>query len=516
MIIKTSYFILFVLLLQACKPNVTNENNTNNSESNSTELEYLTNLSKIKDNDSLLLMVSNYNKLLKGKLSDSSVGTYYSKLGVILYQHSMLVLADSNFYIAQKAYGRLGDSSSVSHMRMNRAAMNEMEGNFKTAVSIYLEVIDFFKRKDDTIQLANAYSNLGVAYEQMELADKSIEYHKNALSLRLAIKDTINVAYSYNNIGVVYMEIYKTIDSALYYYIKAYNIFCEKNALYESSTVSNNIGHIYLDNKDFDEVDHYFAYSYSVYDSLNMEQGRAEILRSYGQLYFAQGKDNEAINALKKSLLINEKAGNKKEILEINRILSKIYISTGNYPQAIQNMQVVNSIEDSILSIEKQKVIADMETKYQVKQKNKTIEVLRLEEELHIKQIRNQTLFIILLIVLIGLVILILVFRSRQNKLKYKQLSLEIQNYMLQIDEMQTEILKNGDSDKFSKEKIKEFELSDREKEVLVLISQGFKNAEIAEKLFVSQNTIKTHIKNIYVKLDVKNRVEALKRVDIV
>ena len=98
----------------------------------------------------------------------------------------------------------------------------------------------------------------------------------------------------------------------------------------------------------------------------------------------------------------------------------------------------------------------------------------------------------------------------------HKQLRLELQNYLLRIDEMQTEIEKKDDCNKFSEDKLKEFELSEREIEVLKLISQGFKNAEIAEKLFVSQNTIKTHIKNIYVKLDVKNRVEAIKRVDIV
>ena len=61
-----------------------------------------------------------------------------------------------------------------------------------------------------------------------------------------------------------------------------------------------------------------------------------------------------------------------------------------------------------------------------------------------------------------------------------------------------------------------EFDLTEREKEVLRMIAYGYKNSEIGEKLFVSENTIKTHIKNIYIKLDVKNRVEALKRVKMV
>jgi len=62
-------------------------------------------------------------------------------------------------------------------------------------------------------------------------------------------------------------------------------------------------------------------------------------------------------------------------------------------------------------------------------------------------------------------------------------------------------------------ENIKTFELSSRETEVLEHIASGMSNSEIAEKMFVSTNTIKTHIKNIYSKLDVKNRIQAMKKV---
>jgi two-component system, NarL family, response regulator DevR len=52
--------------------------------------------------------------------------------------------------------------------------------------------------------------------------------------------------------------------------------------------------------------------------------------------------------------------------------------------------------------------------------------------------------------------------------------------------------------------------LSTREREILQLISRGLSNSEISAKIFISENTIKTHIKEIYSKLDVHNRVEAV------
>jgi DNA-binding NarL/FixJ family response regulator len=59
-------------------------------------------------------------------------------------------------------------------------------------------------------------------------------------------------------------------------------------------------------------------------------------------------------------------------------------------------------------------------------------------------------------------------------------------------------------------QKIAELGLSKREYEVLCQIAIGLSNKEIADKLFVSESTIKTHVSNILVKLDAKRRTHAI------
>ena len=54
--------------------------------------------------------------------------------------------------------------------------------------------------------------------------------------------------------------------------------------------------------------------------------------------------------------------------------------------------------------------------------------------------------------------------------------------------------------------------LSERELEILRLIATGRSNPEIAEVLYLSLNTVKWHVKNLYGKLEVSNRVEAVER----
>jgi len=54
--------------------------------------------------------------------------------------------------------------------------------------------------------------------------------------------------------------------------------------------------------------------------------------------------------------------------------------------------------------------------------------------------------------------------------------------------------------------------LTSRENDVLQLLVKGYSNAEIAEKLFLSVSTIKTHVSNIFFKLDVSSRVKAIEK----
>lgn len=71
-------------------------------------------------------------------------------------------------------------------------------------------------------------------------------------------------------------------------------------------------------------------------------------------------------------------------------------------------------------------------------------------------------------------------------------------------------VVKDAGNSEISKEALLNFGLSPREIEILELIDQGYTNQKIADTLFVSLSTVKTHTSNLYSKLDVNNRVQAL------
>jgi len=80
-------------------------------------------------------------------------------------------------------------------------------------------------------------------------------------------------------------------------------------------------------------------------------------------------------------------------------------------------------------------------------------------------------------------------------------------------------VLATGPDFILNEDEVRRLNLSKRELEVLQLMAAGLSNQEIAERLFVSLNTIKTHSAQIFEKMEVKRRTQAVdmaKRLSII
>lgn len=69
-----------------------------------------------------------------------------------------------------------------------------------------------------------------------------------------------------------------------------------------------------------------------------------------------------------------------------------------------------------------------------------------------------------------------------------------------------------SDDSQINEAELKQLSLSNREHEVLQLLAKGYSNAEIARSLYLSLSTVKTHVSNIFVKMEVKSRAQAIER----
>jgi LuxR family maltose regulon positive regulatory protein len=95
-----------------------------------------------------------------------------------------------------------------------------------------------------------------------------------------------------------------------------------------------------------------------------------------------------------------------------------------------------------------------------------------------------------------------------ESPLPYKPVSLKYQNSLRQVFGQETRLVRPG---AVQPDELPE-PVSQRELEVLRWISQGYSNQEIARRMVISISTVKTHVNNVFGKMGVKSRTEAVAR----
>jgi len=96
----------------------------------------------------------------------------------------------------------------------------------------------------------------------------------------------------------------------------------------------------------------------------------------------------------------------------------------------------------------------------------------------------------------------------RQSNFKLVYLSFAILSAYLYYFISRRYILTYEQAEVVNAQVINEYGISEREAEIISLLVEGLSNQQIAKQLYISPNTVKTHIKNIYAKVGVNNRLQ--------
>ena len=113
---------------------------------------------------------------------------------------------------------------------------------------------------------------------------------------------------------------------------------------------------------------------------------------------------------------------------------------------------------------------------------------------------------------------LALAYRIKRIQEENTQIRNQLKNYISQVISLEEKIKTSNSTDENIPDKriekiAKDHNLTDREADVLLQITYGLTNLQIANKLFISINTVKYHTRNIYEKLDIKKRTEITSKI---
>lgn len=431
---------------------------------------------------------------------------YHSKYQESLIEH----LKSLNYY--KQVVDTFGTLRCLNNLGVVLRKLNHEQ----EAMKYYLEALKMARSINNEKNIAISLNGIGNVFVNIEQYDKAMLYFREALALEKKNGNQRGINYDLSNIGEVFM-LTEQYDSALYYYSEALVVGLKRNYKADYSVDYYNLAILYQKQGDYITSNEYFQKAFPKLIKYKVQRYLSNAYIKYGINYDHLQQPILAIENIQKGLEIAQDIGTPEISIIGYQALSDHYTQSKEYRLALETYQTVIILRDSIRGEETKRNIASLESIYKKEIQDKEIQNYQTKAKLQKSQNIIQLLAIIFLLITVFVFIVISRLRRRNNKLKLEQMRYDIQEYIQRIEEYESQNENESQEDERSifYKNVEEYGLSEREIEVLLLISKGLKNDEIAEKLFVSVSTVKTHTRNIFTKLDVRNRIEAARKAQV-
>jgi len=414
-------------------------------------------------------------------------------------------------------YRKTSDSVGTMKCLNNLGVVLRKLNQEKEAMKYYLEALEIAQSIKDERSIAISLNGIGNVFINIEQYDKAMPYFREALALERKNENQRGINYDLSNIGEVFM-LTQEYDSALYYYSEALVIGLKRNYKADFAVDYYNLGMLFQKSGDYTSSNEYFTKALP-------KLTEYDVLRYLSNAYIYMGINYQHLKVPEKSLKyiqdglqIAEEIGSSENMIRAYQALSDHYKESREFKLSLQSYQSAITLRDSIYGEETKRNIASLESIYENEIKDKEIQKYQVEARLQKSQNILYLLLITILLISAAVSIFISRLRRHNNKLIIEQMRNDIQEYVQRIDEYESKTSPENQEDERSifYRNVEEYGLSEREIDVLLLISKGLKNDEIAEKLFLSVSTVKTHTRNIFIKLDVRNRIEAARKAQVI
>ncbi|MCG8577995.1 MAG: tetratricopeptide repeat protein [Flavobacteriales bacterium] len=434
-------------------------------------------------------------------------------------------------------YGRIG----LPHIYNKKAAAYIELIDYAAALENSMTSLEWSDKienptgKDRTVR-GMSYNVIAIIYRRLGDWDKCNEYTLKSLEIVRESGSSMGEAYILNNVGVYYFEKKRDYQLAKKYFKESIELFRKIKHQKGESMLLYNFSRLYFRLDSAEVAEQYLDESILLSQKINDKKNLSAAYWLKGHIHFIEGDLDKAEELALLSYEISKSdEGEKWESKKASRLLVEIYQEKGDWEKAFFYKEEEVKVTDDFRNLENQREVLELEAQYKVKEakaedsltvKTQKLEIESKEEEIENlnqeKKIHRTGLYLVSggTVVLFGLV-LFRIRKYRQSvRIKETKAETEIKNLLNTVNLLQTNLnakLKESTviDGKILNERLSELmktSLTKREMEVLIELCKGKENKEIAESLFISVNTVRTHLLKIYEKLDVKSRTQAIKK----
>ena len=381
----------------------------------------LGNIEQIKGN--LKLAEEIYNKALSilEKINDKKgVAICYNNLGIIAQSRSQLPEAIA-FYRKSLVISRaLSMNPNIATSLFCIGSLMENRAEYDSALFYYHEAISISEKINDVQLIAYGKVSIGNIHYRMGDYKKFFGYTTEALSLYQEADNYFGVLKTCLSLGET-AKLVDSLDLALFYYRQALNDAVSFKSLNDIAYITKNIAEIYDYQGLEDSVIINYKRAAHIYRQIGSTENLAMTQIALASVYNTRKDYNSALNILIEAGILAKKSQSPAALSDVNKELAKTFSFLGNYEKAFYHLNRYSEIRDSLMSLDKQKQILELQTRYETERKEQENMLLKKDQKL-LKTTRNS---LIIGALLLGLVILVVLnslsVKKRDNRILREQ-----------------------------------------------------------------------------------------------
>ncbi len=402
---------------------------------------------------------------LRQKLGDiKAIASSLNRLGNLSFAKQDFKLAEEYYIQVLEIRRQENDSRGQGIALLNLGNASNQLGNMDKAIGFYKEAYEIFKELDFKQGIASTLNGMGVIYSHWRAFPSALKVYKETLDIVEDLGDQKEIANTMANIGIAYNNMitdtlesvygkdfrdsvyinkakpnYPVIDEAIRYHTLSLGIRRQLNDKRGIGVSLANLGITYSYIGQISKARKYFEEWLSMAEQIQDDDQQTAIYISLGQLYRYEGRYDNAIDYYNRALATAEKINMKMYVQTIAEELSKVYELKGDYKQALGNYRKFRETKDSIMTMEGQKLISEMQVKYETDAKEKENQLLRKDQVINEARLKQQKFVILTFVLVILAVVAFVIMLIRQNNQK-KKANFELAKKNMLITEQKKEI----------------------------------------------------------------------------
>ncbi|MGZ2371197.1 hybrid sensor histidine kinase/response regulator transcription factor [Ancylomarina sp. YFZ004] len=271
------------------------------------------------------------------------------------------------------------------------------------AIIYFLSSIKTTEKSDNKYGKAIAENGIGNIYLVQKEYQKALSYFKESEKYGHNSDNNYHLEISYGNIGETFLYL-QQYDSAKYYVDKSLALAKFRNNPIGVGICNQLLGQINMSQKQYKLAYIYYEKALNLQQERNDKRYLSTILVHHGNVCAKLERYEEAEKNLLEGRTMSRKIHSINNMIFSNQILYEVYYKTRRFKEASDALKLSQSYTDSLYSMEKTRVLNDLEFQYQSEKKSQEIELLNTRNQLTEKSVKMQrNRFGVLLIFIAGL-----------------------------------------------------------------------------------------------------------------